>query len=486
MSSLKKAYEIFQSAESKSEVDRILLEELPIWPLLRIQVFFKLREKFGVEKEEPSEQKFMRNLGRAAWAAVCGLVRSLRATDVLFVSYDSELKTFNGLKLNKHFFSIYKKFDDDTRLMYLEKPVSGDLLNHPHREDFRINSLFLYALEFMIRRCLPEPEVQGASTLDQIYQAVDVPDTHTRDIKSFVAFRYIFRFFLSIWRPRVVVLTNHYNISHMALMAECHRRKIKVIEIQHGVINSQHPGYNYYNPKLVNRILKPDTLITFGEKVAEHMSDNFKEGLELAPCGHAYLSDVKSSLQSAAKLADGAVHVSAADHTTSVVSKNSRSVLVTLQTSNLPEVLAFVLEVAKLNPEIQFVLLPRRKNDLFAEANWPPNMSLVFDDFYKLIQNYQLHMTAFSTCAIEAPVFGVPNVLIDHDGMASFYYSEVLTSETMTVYISRPEQFANHKNMFDLKSSNVSDQFSSLIASDYQVRLNKYWPQISNIISSSL
>ncbi len=62
-------------------------------------------------------------------------------------------------------------------------------------------------------------------------------------------------------KPKIVVIITHY--ARKSLVEACKILKIPVVELQHGVISSYHPGYSF--PKSAfNSVIYPDYLLVFG------------------------------------------------------------------------------------------------------------------------------------------------------------------------------------------------------------------------------
>ena len=64
--------------------------------------------------------------------------------------------------------------------------------------------------------------------------------------------------------------------------------------------------------------------------------------------------------------------------------------------------------------------------------------------------------TVYSTCALDAPALGVPNILINIDGLAKKYYVDILTNSDITRFVDTEEDFLttvltwNTKNMREI------------------------------------
>jgi hypothetical protein len=206
----------------------------------------------------------------------------------------------------------------------------------------------------------------------------------------------------------------------MALIAAAHELGIPVVEVQHGVINSEHVAYNDYSGEL-GKSLFPDDLLSFGNEREALRGHSFIPIERIWPMGHPYISYLSER--------------------SGRTENPSPFIMVTLQSMNEEEVVRFVRESAILNPNMQFRLVPRVLENLGRFKDLPDNVIVETQmDFYGLVPSAWIHLTASSTCAIEVPVFGVPNILFDHDGLARQYYGSILTPDNGTFYVNRPEE----------------------------------------------
>ena len=64
-------------------------------------------------------------------------------------------------------------------------------------------------------------------------------------------------------------------------------------------------------------------------------------------------------------------------------------------------------------------------------------------NIYQIIKKSDFHTTVYSTCALEAPALGIPNILINIKGMAKNNYLETLTNSENTRFVDNEEQFLN-------------------------------------------
>src|SRR5690606_25309968 len=98
------------------------------------------------------------------------------------------------------------------------------------------------------------------------------------------------------------------------------------------------------------------------------------------------------------------------------------SVAFTSQDAYEDAIIPFLKEMATIAPEILFILIPRSGGAENYDLKAFKNIRFVnWLNTYQIIKNCDVHSTLTSTCAIEAPSLGVPNILLDIDGKATAY-----------------------------------------------------------------
>ena len=63
--------------------------------------------------------------------------------------------------------------------------------------------------------------------------------------------------------------------------------------------------------------------------------------------------------------------------------------------------------------------------------------------FYEIVKFTDFHATVCSTTALEAPVMGTPNLLMNINGQAKNYFEALLTDAEVTRFADTPEEFVD-------------------------------------------
>ncbi|MEN0059729.1 MAG: hypothetical protein AAGB31_12895, partial [Bdellovibrio sp.] len=232
------------------------------------------------------------------------------------------------------------------------------------------------------------------------------------------------------------------------------------------IINYEHPAYNYYTSKRFSDLFYPNYLITFGTMaLREIQSSSFIEDGRVLSCGHPYLDFISEGL-----------------FFDSQEVKHKGIVGVTLQWTDEDVVIPFINRVAELQPNITFILIPRipnleKYNALLLPANVHIERNL---DFYSLLKGaIDIHCTTYSTCALEAPYMGIPNILIDFDKMATRYFAKVLPPSSYDIYVRTETEFiAAIKKLATYSPLAVRNGIKDLYSFSYKENLDKILAQV--------
>lgn len=106
-------------------------------------------------------------------------------------------------------------------------------------------------------------------------------------IKQKVAYRYYDKV-LNKAKPKCIIEICHYEFSKLVLNEVAKDKKIKVVELQHGIIGSLHEAYNYN--RIVDLPCFPDYILLFGEYWKETASFPINKE-NLLPVGFPYFEE---------------------------------------------------------------------------------------------------------------------------------------------------------------------------------------------------
>jgi len=276
------------------------------------------------------------------------------------------------------------------------------------------------------------PKINNEELITTILDENEIHLNYRKLIRNYISQYRFMKFLLRFAKPQAVFFV--YAASSMGYIKALKEKKIHVIEIQHGVINKSHNAYNLN--KNYGRQLLPDYLLTFGQLEKKLFSDNnhFIDSEKVFPVGYYFL--------------DQLVNASSHSATSQEVKKGYETIVVfSLQDPFEDFIFEFIIEAARLSPQVFYMLVPRDPEKPYSGIAEIENLRIERNlNVYECLSIADVHATINSTCALEAPCFGVPNILYDYKGWAYDYYSSVLDDQGITVYTSTAAAFVESLN----------------------------------------
>tara|TARA_Y100000385_G_scaffold261526_1_gene292343 strand:+ start:7644 stop:9044 length:1401 start_codon:yes stop_codon:yes gene_type:complete len=290
-------------------------------------------------------------------------------------------------------------------------------------------------------------------------------------IRKNIAQYYIWYKFLKK-RPKIKFLFITVSYTNFGLIKACKELNILVIEIQHGVINSEHYGYNYFYNPIENQF--PDYILTLGEGDSNFFDLTTLRKIVSVKSVGSFVIDYFIENHNSNSNPLKKVTISLQDCETGVKSVNN------------------FIKLAELNPDIIFYFKRRRLPLNFYQDNFnfPSNVILDSDkNIYELIIDSFVHITAYSSCALEAPSLGIRNILCNTDNKSAEYYTKKLKegefnyycntlkemnealNQCLNSFISKEKVMKNNKhNIIDNYSKNIDLFLKNNILNDFKSR----------------
>lgn len=445
--------------EEKFPVERISSEGEQIWPALRIYYFFTLRN-LDNNPSEGGDFHFLSRHIKRIFSLFKNVHRLIVRREYLCFSDSSEKKVFEGKLNNKMFYFLSDLLGAD-QISYFEKQIGNRLPKLPEGKPKSISTSLIDALAYALSFFVLAGKINGEDILQDIEQEIRKSINYRKIISILKSYRLLYALLLRYNRPKAIFMTDYYNLSHMAIVREAKKLGIPVVEFQHGIINKAHPAYNT-NLKKFSPMFFPDYVFTFGPSVINEIRDSaFIDSSRFISIGHPFLSYLKNQT-------NGPV---------SSVKSNQYSamLLITLQWTDEKQVIDFVKKVAPSTPDLEYVLLPRFWDPKKYTDILPRNARFEANyDFYSLLRVCDIHVTTYSTTAIEAPFFDKPNILLDFDGMATRYFGRMLSDSRYTSYVLTPEQFAQACREFHSSPEKISfESYDIFEPGNYEKKLSE-------------
>jgi hypothetical protein len=236
----------------------------------------------------------------------------------------------------------------------------------------------------------------------------------------------VFEDWLGKRRPRFLVVDCWYGLTTMGAILAASRLGIRSLDIQHGLQGSCDFGYSAWTKVPISRYaVFPDAFWVWGRENVQnlytHNAPDFAREGSVVACGNLWLNQCRYH-------ADGVLQREI-EELGRLTAGYSRVFLVTLQPSQGVEDVA--LPVIQSSPDDVFWFIRLHPRMAEQEKRRVEQMALTLGErvnvtdasrvsLYALFSLIHVHLTGFSTCALEALAFGKSTVLVHPSGLSLF------------------------------------------------------------------
>jgi hypothetical protein len=286
-------------------------------------------------------------------------------------------------------------------------------------------SVFLLFEELYGRLFLRKVKVNDPVLLDKINLKVEGGVDHRLLIRKYLSQYRIMKLVLRLLpNPKLVFVSVGY--THFGYIRAFREKGIPVVEMQHGIISSNHHAYCY--AKAFDALQFPNVILTNGEREKEVF-------------GHDNAFPVERVIPVGSFIVDHYARRSF-EH----VREGIPRILFTLQDGQMGlKLLRFILDLKpQTRDKYELLVLPRRTTKEEYIQLLPEVEQLTFSgsDFYTTVIRCDLHCTVYSTTAVESLSLGVPNILVNIDGQSKEQLSMILGANPYTKTIANTNEFA--------------------------------------------
>jgi hypothetical protein len=439
-----------QDIERKYAVETITSNGEQLWPFLRIYLGAKLSANLEAKTISSSMIKLLLS------SFFYGFFHLFKRYDYLLFSSTDQRKINGSFYVDK---SVEKIAESLGKSLMIEHPV----INHVRRKKLKNKNVtsksFFFLLTYLCSKFVKEEIIENESLLQKILSEYEIQIDYKALIKRNRA-QYKATQLLAKWfKPKVVFVVCYY--THTGLIKALKEHNIKVVEIQHGLINNSHVAYTVSSK--IDTVYFPDYLLTYGNNELSIFNENnfFIDPKCVIPVGHQYLDYISNS-----NIMDHAFQ--------EMISGFDKIVCVTGQNHYIEsKLLDFLIESAQLNPNIVYIYVPRHITNDYSNYSFPSNIKFAnWLNCYEIIIQSNIHATVFSTCAIESLSLGVPNILIDIDSLSTKHLLPLLGENKANSYVETTHDFVqNIENMTYLSKEEIIRLNSANIIPDYNKNL---------------
>lgn len=405
--------------EEKYPLEQVKALGHKVWPLIRFSVIVN----YTIGKVPLSRPSIS---FRQVKLFFYGFFNLFRRYHFLAFSDSSERKVIEGRYFDKSIDPLILLYP---KTLLFELPLPNHFSRARTTTRFIASKYPLYVLALLYERfILRKIELTNEELITGFNAELGVTYDYRAQIRKALSHYYLGLFLFRIYKPKAIFIQSAY--TNTGLVKAFKERGVMVIEVQHGMITSTHEAYNVFRD--CGRECNPHYLFSFGEREREIFRNNYFLPQEnVIPVGHFYIDYIRRNTKKDRKLEQ-------------IVTKYQKSIVVSTQ--DIPQerrLITFLIEAARQASDLVILFVPRfQPPEYYDRYQFPSNMILVsWLNVYEAILQADFHSTIFSTCALEAPSLGTPNLLIDIDGLSRKSYESILTDPSATRYVTTIGEF---------------------------------------------
>lgn len=316
---------------------------------------------------------------------------------------------------------------DVERCLMIEKPSL--VMGHYKKAEIEEKNIISEAWLLLFTRLIVflskpfTPRIENEIVFQNILKDYNLKFNYKHYTRLLNAQRKAMRIMLAIIRkPKMVLMESPYDT--MGYIWAFHQKEVKVIELQHGVINKDHEAYNGVS---YDKILSPDSICVYGSEEYEYFTETepqyaekvYMTGLYMLERADLYFNiDVYSEYRK----------------------KYEKIFVVSGQAIFDLQLSGIIDQIAGRNPQYMFVYIPRHVDEkLEFKCN---NVDVKGEvNIYEYLKWADVHITVSSTTCLEAHYYHTPTIFVDLENMATTFYRGILSEKNGAVYIQNNEEF---------------------------------------------
>lgn len=411
--------------ETKYDVSSVTVNNIQVWPFLRTRYYCKYSDKiYGNIIKEGIFSKI-----RRARHIFYGFKNIFRKYDYFIFSDRSEKRLKNNIYIDILVDDLIKELGEDSTLLIEDthNDIHINIKRMPYRNIVSSNLIHFFSEQYYLynKKLL----IYNESILKGINEKYTLNIDYRREILRFLNYVRYYKIIFNIYKPKSIFISSYYALSRQSAIYTANKMGIKTVELQHGIINNAHFAYNIFC-KLDNKFF-PNYLLSFGDYVENIFTkDNyFISKKNIFPVGNSYLEYIKNTFK------DDSYFLA-------MRKKYKKIVAVPLQYTTESKLIKFIKYAAIRDNSILYILIPRDFKINYSTKGFPKNLVIIKKyNFHKVVKYADFHVTVFSTCALEAPALGTPNILINIDKLAEEYYRDLLTNRDVTRFVDNEKEF---------------------------------------------
>lgn len=299
--------------EQKVKPETFVVDDVKIWPWVRVQLFFYLIDEFegkGNIKRNDGQSfiknpfvRIVKNLSSTIKETV--KLAKYKEADYLYVGYSAHRGTYNGVSYNRFFDSFRKNFPEKRSLLieystltsasYLPYgnvnfPSLKWLHNKIFRKDKPISKTFFQELAKEFGSFLKEHEIMEEKIVSFIDNSL--PKRWYEVQENYAVWKVL----LNWIKPKKIFTLCYYNGCVYGLNLAADSLGIETYEMQHGPINDIHLSYGSFHhiPFVSDSTLFPKVFLTWEKNSKKALEKSFPKK-QIIEIGHPWLDFIQEA-----------------------------------------------------------------------------------------------------------------------------------------------------------------------------------------------
>lgn len=426
------AVKTLKNIEERYDVMSIKYCGISVWPYLRCYFV----DQLGYQKAR-----------KPSMSNVFFILKNLFVYNPFVLRKKIDIWSYSGVITRKKLGSLYHHHASGVlpyitdSVLNLENPETSR--PHFHRneipEKYIISnawSIFLSrGLEYLLR--LKHVNIENATIIEEINKECGVEFDYKFRARLLYAQKLATDCLLWFGKhPKVVVMECPYD--QMGYVWSFHNHNIPVIELQHGVINSNHYGYN---ADFNSTILAPDALCVYGEEEYNYITNKKNPFCPIIKKTGLFILDEANKFFEEDIFKDER--------------KSYDKIIVVAGQSDCEEnLLNFIDKLSIITPDVLYVYIPRRVCSLICNRK---NVRILYNvNIYQYLKWCDIHCTVSSTTCLESQYFQKPNIFVQLNDTARIYYGHILSEDNGSFFVKNQEEF---KAVIDQLCANPSFEY---------------------------
>lgn len=341
--------------------------------------------------------------------------------DYIVFSDTDTLKEINGKYRDRLSHKVMLEFGVE-KFLYIETSNKKSYYPLNKCDYYKVSDAFVFFISRLLFMFLKFKIKYKNELLDTINKEFDLKIDYQKEVIKFYSEYIMYQILFKIYKPKIIFVTC---FTKRAIVKAANDLNILTVEFQHGGIEN---NYAYNSPLKNDYSFQSKVLCVYGynDKKLFNKYNYIQNNDNIFVTGNYYLEYVSNLNTSQI----------------SELKKYKKTVAVSLQSTVAKEMISFVEGIADELNDIAFILIPRIESDLKYLKKKKENI-FIFKQYncYELVKLADIHLSAYSTCLLEAPIFGVLNLFYNIKGNSVYYFKDYIESKFYNYLINDKNDF---------------------------------------------